>query len=80
MTHEKQKGVQAAMSYADQNALSRMGRVGARHSAINRALREEERKKRILEATIEKAKTETITPDGDVLPPDPDLIAGLEER
>lgn len=74
------KQVQDALWHADQNALSAMGRKGGRQAAENRALREAERNERVQEIILEKARTETITNDGDVLPPDPNIIADLENN
>lgn len=57
--------------------LSKAGRKGAEHAANNRAIREAMKKERLAELIAEQAKIYRIA-DGDVLPPDPNDIAGLE--
>ncbi|MDP2655441.1 MAG: hypothetical protein Q8P17_02815 [bacterium] len=80
---ERPKQVQDARKHADHDALSRMGRKGSKVAAENRALlkanEEYVRAAMIAEAVMERAKVQTISPEGDVLPPDPNIIADLEE-
>ena len=76
---ERPPEVRDALRHADHDALSNMGRKGAEHAALNRALRKEEDKKRLQEAALEQAKLLSLSPEGDVLPPDPSIIASLEE-
>ncbi len=73
------KQVANALHYADHDALSRMGKVGAKHAAMNRAFRKEEEEEKLQEAALEQAKLLSLSPDGDVLPPDPNVIASLEQ-
>ena len=70
--------VRQAMLRGDHQALSEMGRTGAEHAAILRQLKKEDGKHRTLEVELEKAQTEEVSPEGDVLPPDRDHIEALE--
>jgi hypothetical protein len=63
----------------DRPTLSAMGKKGGKHSALNRALEKTKRKETLEEAALEQARLLSLSSDGDVLPPDPDIIASLEE-
>ncbi|MBU6491114.1 hypothetical protein KGQ25_03135 [Patescibacteria group bacterium] len=75
---EKPREVRKAQLEDNRAALSRMGKKGAENAARNRVLRKEIQKERLREIAIEKAREETISPDGDVLPPDLNFLKDNE--
>lgn len=76
---EKPKRVEDALRHADHDALSAMGRKGAERAAFYRFLREQARNKKALEDALARAQVETLNDTGDVLPPDQETIAAIEE-
>ncbi len=66
------KQVQEARYRDDHKALSAMGRKGAKVAAENRELRKILKQEMIDEAAREQAKFLSLSPEGDVLPPEPD--------
>ncbi len=72
------KGVQEARYHDDRAALSAMGRKGAEAAARTRALREVKKQDDLAEITREQARLLSLSSEGDVLPPDPNVIASLE--
>ncbi len=67
---EKPKAVRDAKLRGDTDALSRMGREGAKRRILNEDLRNTRRKEILEERAAELLKTESVV-DGDVLPPEP---------
>lgn len=65
----KPEEVRRARINGDAEALSAMGKVGAKVAAENRAFREANRNEVLEERIRELAKTEHVDSDGDVLPP-----------
>ena len=70
--------VKRAILNRQHDVLSAFGKTGNEHRAILRQLKKEDGKHRTLEVELEKAQTEEVSPEGDVLPPDRDHIEALE--
>lgn len=72
------KEVQKAQIEENHGALSAMGHVGAEHAALNRIIAKVRKAEAIAERIQELAKVETVSPDGEVLPPDdPNSAEGI---
>lgn len=71
--------VKKAQLQGDSDALRAMARKGGEHAAITRAFQKERKAENLLEAEIERARLYSLK-DGDVLPPDPDIISKLTEQ
>ncbi len=78
-SREVPRKVREALSNGDRVALSRMGHIGGEHAAALKTLEKEEKKHHVLEAALQQARTGEISPEGDILPPNPELVASLEE-
>ncbi len=72
MNEKPPKQVQEARYRDDRKALSAMGRKGAKVAAENRELQRILKQEMIDEAARAQAKLLSISPEGDVLPPEPD--------
>ena len=71
------KKVQEARYQGNAGALRAMGKIGGRHSALNRARRKVEREEQVQDAIAEGAKLYSVSPEGDVLPPDPNAVQSI---
>ena len=71
------QAVKKARLAGDHEALSRMGKKGGEQAAIKRALRKEALERRLKELALEEAKLYSVSPEGDILPPDPNIIESL---
>ncbi len=76
---EKPEKVRRAQLAGDSEALSRMGSKGRKHGAILQKLHKKDREGVVDEIVREQAKLYTVSPEGDVLPPDPEVVASLEK-
>ena len=79
MNFEKPKEVREAQLKNDLPALRRMGKKGGENAAFNRDLRKAKKQEELKKLALEQARSYTISPEGDVLPPDPNIIEALEE-
>ncbi len=79
-TEGKPKQVQEARYHDDRKALSAMGRKGARIAAENRELQKIRKQKIVEEVAAEQAKFLTLSPEGDVLPPDQNIIEDFKNQ
>lgn len=78
MRLERPEKVRTAQIKGDHRALSVMGKKGGEHAAINRDLKKAKEEEWLREAAIEQAKLLSLSPEGDVLPPDPTIIENLK--
>ncbi|NNM83976.1 hypothetical protein HKL94_02050 [Candidatus Parcubacteria bacterium] len=61
-------------------ALSAMGRKGAKEAAVTRAQRREEKERTLLEIKLANARLGKETDEGDIQPPDPEVVHALEDE
>jgi len=64
------EGVKNARLMDDRQALRAMGRKGAESAARNRAIQEAEHAKEIENLALEQSRLYSLSPEGDVLPPE----------
>ncbi len=81
---ERPDFVRKAIIEGDRETLSALGKKGAEVSLSHRQQREDLRKALKAEEAVrvarERAELETISPDGDVLPPDPKVIESFKKQ
>ena len=75
----KPKSVTEARLRGDTEALRRMQKKSVESASFNRAVKKETQERTSLEAQLADAKMGT-TNEGDVLPPNPDVVNFLEEK
>lgn len=77
---ERPPEVKDALYRADHDALSRMGRKGALAAEETKRLKKAEKEARLQEAAAAQAEVLSLSPDGDVLPPDEKIIASYKDQ
>ena len=60
--------------------LRAMARKGGEHAAANQVFRKEEREQDLRETALAQAKLFSLSSEGDVQPPDPAVLAAIEEE
>ena len=76
---EVPKEVQEARIRGDHQALSQMGRIGGEHAAALKLIEKKKGMQHSVEAALHEATMGEISSEGDVLPPNPEIIESLEE-
>ena len=72
--------VKDALERGDEKALRNMASKGGKHAAALRALEKGERIKKLNDLAAEQERLYHLSSEGDVLPPDPHVLASLDEE